>query len=74
MARKAVTISLPAELVRETSLFCKKWSVTLSEISREAIRDYLYNRSMQSARKTFSAHLHKRGIFTEQDLLKTLND
>jgi hypothetical protein len=74
MARRAVTISLPPDLVRETSAFCKKWSLTLSEISRDAIREYLYNRTMQGARKTFSAHLRKRGIFTEQDLLKTLQD
>jgi len=74
MARRAVTISLPADLFRETGAFCKKWSLTLSEISRDALRDYLYKRAMQGARKTFSAHLRKRGIFTEQDLIKTLRD
>jgi metal-responsive CopG/Arc/MetJ family transcriptional regulator len=74
MARRAVTISLPADLVRETGAFCKKESLTLSEMARDALRDYLYSRKMQNARKAFSAHLRKRGLFTEQNLLKTLRD
>jgi metal-responsive CopG/Arc/MetJ family transcriptional regulator len=74
MARKPVTVSLPADLVRETTRFCEKWSVTLSEIVREAVRDYLYNKQLDQARRRVTSHLRKRGILSEQDLLRFLQD
>lgn len=72
MSRKPVTVSLPEELVKETARFCRKRSVTLSEITRDAIREYMYRQTMEEARRTFTSHLHKRGIFTEQNLIRHL--
>ena len=74
MGRKPVTVSLPAELVKETALYCKKRSVTLSEITRDAIRTYLYQQEMRQARSAFTAHLHKRGLHSEQTLLRVLGE
>ena len=74
MGRKPVTVSLPADLVKETVNFCKKRSLTISEMTREAIRDYLFWQEMESSRKAFTAHLHQRGITSEQQLLKALGD
>jgi len=74
MGRKPVTVSLPEELVKKTALFCKKRSVTLSEITRDAIRDYLYKQEMEQARKAFTTHLHKSGILSERALIRTLGD
>lgn len=72
MGRKPVTVSLPEELVRETNRFCRKRSVTLSEIARAALQEYLYHQEMAQARKSFTSHAQKRGIDSETALLKSL--
>jgi len=74
MARQAITVSLPADLVKETGKFCQRLSLTISEVTRDALRDYLMKREMDQARRTFSARLHKKKIFSEEALLKTLKD
>jgi metal-responsive CopG/Arc/MetJ family transcriptional regulator len=72
MSRKPVTVSLPEALVKQTTRFCKKRSVTLSEITREAIEEYLHRQTLEEARQAFTIHAQKRGLFTEQDLLRRL--
>ncbi len=72
MARKPVTVSLPEDLARETGRFCRARSLTLSEVAREALRDYLYKQEMTEARRRFTAHAQKHGIFTEHALLQHL--
>jgi len=72
MARQVVTVSLPADLMKEAGSFCRRLSLTISEVTRDALRDYLAKREMEGARKAFSARLYKKKIFTESDLLKAL--
>jgi metal-responsive CopG/Arc/MetJ family transcriptional regulator len=72
LTRKPATISLPEDLAQETGRFCRAHSVTLSHVAREAIRDYLYKQELASARRSFSAHAHRQGVLTEQELLKKL--
>ena len=70
--RKAVTLSLPPELYAKSEKYCKKRSVKISEMAREAIRNYLFKMELDEIRRSFTAHLNKRGIFTEQDLMKAV--
>ena len=72
MSRKPITVSLPEDLVKETSRFCKRHSLTVSEITREALRDYLYREELEDARKMFTAHVQTAGIFSEEDLVKRI--
>jgi hypothetical protein len=72
MSRQPVTVSLPEILVKQTTRFCKKHSVTLSEITREAIAEYLHRQTLDEARRAFTAHVQKRGLFSEKDLLRRL--
>ena len=72
MNRKPITISLPDELVRETNRFCKKHALTVSEIAREALRNYLYKEELEEARKSFTLHAQKIGIRSEDDLIKRI--
>jgi len=74
MARQAVTVSLPSDLVKDAGAFCKRLSLTISEVTRDALREYLLKREMDQARKVFSARLYKQKIFSEKDLLKNLED
>jgi metal-responsive CopG/Arc/MetJ family transcriptional regulator len=73
MARKPVTVSLPEDLARETGHFCRAHSVTLSEVAREALRDYLFKQELAEARRRFTTHAQKFGLLTEQALLKKLS-
>lgn len=73
MSRKPITVSLPEDLVRETSRFCKRHAVTVSEITREALRDYLYREELEEVRKRFTLHVQKLGIGSEEELLKTIH-
>ncbi len=74
MGRKPVTVSLPEKLVKETSRFCKEHSLTLSEIAREALGEYLYKQELELSRRVFSKHVQKIGIFSEQDLINKIAD
>jgi metal-responsive CopG/Arc/MetJ family transcriptional regulator len=72
MPRKPVTVSLPAELVREAGTYCRKRSVTMSEIVRDAMRDYLHRQRLETLRRDFTEHLQKQGVLTEQELVRRL--
>ena len=72
MSRKPITISLPEELVRETNRFCKMHALTVSEITREALRNYLYKEELEEARKNFTLHAQKIGVRSEEDLIKRI--
>ncbi len=72
MARKPVTVSLPEKLVKATSRFCREHSVTVSEMTREALSEYLYKQELEQARRNFTVHVEKLGISSEQDLLRRI--
>lgn len=74
MGRKAVTVSLPDDLVREVGGYCRTRETTLSEMTREALREYLYRQKLQEARRAFTLHLEKLGIRSEEELIRRLED
>ena len=74
MGRKAVTVSLPEDLVKETNGFCKKRRTTLSEVTRESLREYLYRQRLEEARRDFTLHAEKLGIRTEEELIRRLEE
>ncbi len=73
MSRKPITVSLPEDLVKETNRFCKKHALTVSEITREALRNYLYKEELEDVRKSFTLHVQKLGIASEAELVKTIH-
>jgi metal-responsive CopG/Arc/MetJ family transcriptional regulator len=72
MGRKPITVSLPEDLVKETGIYCRKKSLTMSEIARDALREYLYRQEMEQARKSFTSHVQKLAINSEEALQKSL--
>jgi metal-responsive CopG/Arc/MetJ family transcriptional regulator len=74
MARKPVTVSLPDGLVRDANRFCRKRAVTLSEVTRDAIREYLVRKELDQVREGVSRRLQRSGILSEKELLKRLED
>lgn len=74
MGRKAVTVSLPEDLVKEANGFCRRREMSLSEVTRESLRDYLYRQKMEEARRWFGLHVQKLGIHSEEELVRRLED
>lgn len=46
----------------------------MSEMMRDAVRDYLYRKEMENARRQFTKHVQKLGISSEEELLKAVED
>jgi hypothetical protein len=65
---------VPSQLVKETARFCKRRFVTFWKIARKALRDVLWRREIDKVRRAVSSRLRKRGILSEQQLLKLLQD
>ena len=74
MGRKAVTVSLPEDLVKKANGFCRKREMSLSEVTRESLRDYLYRQELEEARRWFGVHVEKLGIRSEEELVRRLEE
>lgn len=72
MPRKPVTVSLPEEMVSAAGQFCKRRACTLSEVVRNAMKDYLFREEMEEARHAFTLRVQQEGIFSERDLIDRL--
>ena len=70
--RQPVTVSLPKKLVSEAGKFCREHSITISEITREALREYLYQKQLEDARKMFTLKVEGLGISSEAELIRRL--
>jgi predicted transcriptional regulator len=69
------TISLPAELARETEALAKAQGKTLSAVVQEALRQARTGRRLQELRGIqgyWSRKARDQGILTEQDLERYL--
>ena len=69
------TISLPAELARETEALAKAEGKTLSAVVQDALRHARIGRHLQELRGTqgyWSRKARDRGILSEQDLERYL--
>ncbi len=71
--RNVTSVSLPPDLVKAVGRFGRQKGVSVSEIARDALRDYLYWQELEEARRHFTAHVQKRGIASELDLVRTLD-
>jgi metal-responsive CopG/Arc/MetJ family transcriptional regulator len=69
------TISLPADLARETEALAKAEGKTFSAVIQDALRQARIERGMRELRETqgyWSRKARDRGILTEQDLDRIL--
>jgi len=71
------TISLPADLARETEALAKAEGKTLSAVIQDALRRARIERRMEELRGLqgyWSRKARDRGILTEKDLARYLNE
>ena len=70
--RQAVTVSIPKDLVGQVNVFCRRQSLSFSELTRQALKNYLYEQKLELLRREFTLHAQGRGIFSEKQLIKKL--
>jgi len=65
---KPITISLPADLVRETQRVAREESRTRSDLIRDALQQYLTSRRWRRLRQWGAETADRLGLKTEADL------
>lgn len=69
---KPITVSLPADLLREAERVAKEETRTRSELIRDALRQYLTSRRWQRLRQWGTESFERLGLRTESDLLRLI--
>ena len=69
---KPITVSLPADLVRETQRVAKEESRTRSDLIRDALQQYLASRRWRRLRQWGAETADRLGLKTEADLQRLL--
>jgi metal-responsive CopG/Arc/MetJ family transcriptional regulator len=70
---KPITISLPADLVREAQRVAKEEARTRNELIRDALQQYLASRRWQRLRQWGAETAKRLGLKNEADLQRLLN-
>lgn len=70
---KPITVSLPADLVRETQRVAKEESRTRSDLIRDALQQYLTSRRWRRLRQWGAETADRLGLKTEADLQRLLD-
>ncbi len=71
---KPITVSLPADLLREAQRVAKEETRTRSELIRDALRQYLASRRWQCLRQWGAETAERLGLKTEADLQRLLDE
>lgn len=71
-ATKPITISLPADLLREAERVAREETRTRSELIRDALKQYLASRRWQRLRQWGAETAERLGLKTETDLQQLL--
>ena len=71
---KIWTISLPPGMEREAEQLAHKEHRTKSELIREALRMYVASRKLQAIQQELSVRAQRRGIRTEEDVERIIDD
>lgn len=69
---KPITVSLPADLLRETQRVAREEARTRSELIRDALRQYLASRRWQRLRQWSAETAERLGLKSEADLQRLL--
>jgi metal-responsive CopG/Arc/MetJ family transcriptional regulator len=71
--RKAVTVSLPADLTRQLDLVCKAEGSSRSEVVRDALQRQLAIREFRRLRRRIVPKARARGIVTDEDAFRAVS-
>ncbi|HDT14656.1 MAG TPA: ribbon-helix-helix protein, CopG family [Firmicutes bacterium] len=71
---KAISVTLPNELLKEIDEVQKKEMKSCSAVITEAVRQYLQLNKFRNLQKELSAIARAKGIFTEEDVNSLVNE
>ena len=71
--RRAITVSLPDEIKKELDKVTREEGVTRSDIVRESLRSYLFEREFRRLRRRLMAKAGARGVHTDDDVFELIS-
>lgn len=71
--RNTVTISLPAELMKELDRAARNEGLTRSELVRESLRNSLFDRKFEELHAYGAARARRKGIRSEEKVFRTVS-
>jgi metal-responsive CopG/Arc/MetJ family transcriptional regulator len=71
---RVVSITLPPPLFEEAKALAKQENRTMSELMREALRQYQFKRTIEKARAHMEAVADKIGVHTEEDIVRVIRE
>ncbi len=70
--RQALSVSLPEGLAAALNRVTKEIHLTRSEVVKLALQDFLRNQELEALRRRLVLKARRKGIFTDEDVFRTL--
>ena len=70
--RQALSVSLPEGLAMALNRVTKEIHLTRSEVVKLALQDFLRNQELEALRRRLVPKARRKGIFTDEDVFRTL--
>lgn len=71
--RKQVTVSLPPKMLKEVDRLARVESRDRSEIVREAVRNWIFDRKLGLLQKMAEPYFAKAGMYSDEDVFRFLS-
>ena len=71
--RRTITVSLPEEITKELDRAAREDGVTRSDMVRQSLRSYLFEREFQGLRRRLMAKAAARGLHTDEDAFELIS-
>lgn len=71
--RSTITVSLPQSVRHELDRVSRMEGVSRSDVVRESVRDYLFQKQFRALRKRMIPKAVKRGIYNDQDVFDVVS-
>lgn len=71
--RESISISLSADLKDELDRLTKEEGVSRSDVVRDSLKEYLFQRRFRALRAKVMVKARARGIFTDEDVFRQIS-
>lgn len=71
--RSTITVSLPQSIRKEIDRVSEMEGVSRSDVVRESVRDYLFQKQFRALRKLMIPKAVKRGVYNDQDVFDVVS-
>lgn len=71
--RESISISLPKELKEELDDAVRYEGGARSDVVREAVREYLFQRRFRRLRRELMPYAEAQGVFTDEDVFREVS-